>query len=395
LASKRPALARLLPWVPAATWAYLASSRGGFWRLNDTLPASSEPARWPRVSIIVPARNEASLLPRTLRTLLDQDYPGEANVVLVDDQSTDGTAAAARAVGALRGRLSLNVVEGATRPQGWAGKPWALAQGLERAMSAQPQPEWLLFTDADIAHPATSLRELVAAGAGSGKAAISLMARLSTKAFWEQLTLPAFVYFFAQIYPFAWVNDPRKRTAAAAGGCLLVRAEALRAAGGLQRIAGATIDDVALAKALKSAGYNIWLALAGDGTPGKAPAVESLRSYPRLADVWDMVARNAYTQLGHNPAALAGALAGLFAAYMGPPLLTGAGATHRAPWLAAAGLSAWATMTATYLPTIKYYRLHPAASLALPFTCLLYMGMTAGSACRYYTGTSTWKGRPL
>jgi hopene-associated glycosyltransferase HpnB len=388
-------VARLLPWLPAVTWACLALARGRFWEARDALPAAPpELDTWPRVSVVVPARNEAALLPSTLPTLLGQDYPGEASVVLVDDQSTDGTAAAARSVAAACRGLKLTVVEGTTRPEGWAGKAWALAQGVACASNATPPPEWLLLTDADIAHPASSLRRLVAAAVGSGKAELSLMARLRAERPWERLAMPAFVYFFAQLYPFSWVNDPRRSTAAAAGGCLLVRADALRAAGGVESIAAATIDDVALAKALKSAGQDIWLGLAGGGTPGTAPAVESLRSYPRLSDVWDMVARNAYTQLGRNPAALAGALAGLSCVYLAPPLLVGAGAARREPSVALAGLSAWAIMAATYLPTVRYYRLNPATALALPFTCLLYMGMTVASARRYYAGTSSWRGRP-
>jgi hopene-associated glycosyltransferase HpnB len=387
------ALARLLPWAPLVTWSYLGACRGRYWEVLDSLPAAPEPSSWPCACIVVPARNEAALLPHTLPTLLGQDYPGKASVVLVDDESTDATADIARAM-AGHGGLELKVVTGTARPRGWAGKPWALAQGVEHAMSGPEPPEWLLFTDADIAHPSNCLRRLVAAATGADKAAVSLMARLCTQTFWERLAMPAFVYFFAQIYPYSWVNDPSRRTAAAAGGCLLVRADSLRAAGGLERVRAATIDDIAIAKAVKSTGYDIWLGAAGDGTASKAPAVRSLRSWPGLAGVWDMVARNAYTQLGRKPAALAGALGGLFCAYLAPPLLASTGVALRRPRLALAGLAAWTTMAATYLPTIRYYRLRPAAALAMPFTALLYAGMTLASARRHYKGTSTWKGRP-
>lgn len=387
-------LTRLLAWAPAASWAYLLAGRGQFWSARRALPPAGEPAEWPRATVVVPARDEAAVLPRTLPSLLAQDYPGEASVVLVDDRSSDGTAAVARALAAGRPRLALTVVEGAPPPRGWAGKPWALAQGAERAMRVAEPPEWLLFTDADIAHPPYSLRQLVAAALASGKAAISLMARLSAESRWERLAMPAFVYFFAQIYPFSWVNDPHRRTAAAAGGCLLVRADALAGAGGLQRVANATIDDVALAKALKGAGYDIWLGLAGTGAAGEAPEVRSLRSYPRLADVWEMVARNAYTELGHSPAALVGALTGLSCVYLAPPLLAIGGAVRTNRSVAAAGALAWAAMAASYLPTLRYYRVHPAGAPALPVTCALYMAMTLDSARRHRAGTKTWKGRP-
>ena len=398
-------------WVPAAAWAYLLLGRGRYWQPLTSLPApqsqtrprgpcgpgarrsperqperqpARQPERWPRVAIVVPARNEAALLPHTLPTLLSQSYPGPAQVVLVDDQSSDGTAELARSLarqGGGRG-LGLAVVEGEHRPPGWAGKPWAMAQGWAHALQAPEPPEWVLFTDADIAHPPESLRQLVLSALGSGKAAVSVMARLPTGTRWERLTLPAFVYFFTQIYPFRWVNDPGRETAAAAGGCLLVEADALAQAGGMGAIAGATIDDVAIAKALKASGYDIWLTLAGDGSPGQAPNVESARRYPALAGIWDMVARNAYTQLGYNPWALAGALTGLSALYLVPPLLVAVGLTAHKRATALAGLAAWAAMAASYLPTVRYYRAPPAGALALPFTCSLYMAMTLDSARR-------------
>jgi hopene-associated glycosyltransferase HpnB len=352
------------------------------------------------VSIVVPARDEAALLPKTLPTLLAQEYPGRAGVILVDDQSSDGTAAVARDLAGGSGtggsgtgqRLGLTIVDGKPRPAGWAGKPWAMAQGVERAISEGA--EWLLLTDADISHPPSSLRELVAAALAGRRDSVSLMARLSAEPGWEGVLMPAFVYFFAQIYPFDWVNDRRRRTAAAAGGCMLVQAEALRRAGGVGAIAGATIDDVALAKALKGTGADIWLGLAGTGDADGAPRVESERRYPRLADVWEMVARSAYPQLQHNPALLAGTVAGLSAIYLAPPLLACAGLAGKRPATAVAGLAAWTAMTATYLPMVRYYRAPAASAVALPFTASLYMAMTVDSARRYRRGGVTWKGRP-
>jgi hopene-associated glycosyltransferase HpnB len=353
------------------------------------------------VAVIVPARDEAAMLPETLPSLLAQDYPGPAWVVLVDDQSTDGTAPVARELAAAAsGGLALRVVEGGPRPDGWAGKPWAMAQGVRHALSAPERPEWFLFTDADIRHSPSSLRQLVGGALGTGRASVSLMARLSVESFWERLLMPAFVYFFAQIYPFPWVNDSSRRTAAAAGGCLLVEAAALERAGGVEAIAASSIDDVALAKALKKTGASIWLGLAEGGTdhdggarPDGGPSVESLRRYPDLADTWDMVARSAYIQLGCHPLALAGALAGLGLVYISPPVLAVVGAAARRPRLAAAGATAWAAMALSYLPMARYYRVAPATAVALPFTASLYAAMTVSSAWRFHRGRLAWKGR--
>jgi hopene-associated glycosyltransferase HpnB len=348
------------------------------------------------VAIVVPARDEADLLPATLPTLLAQDYPGPARVVLVDDRSSDETARLARSLAeaAPAPKLELRVVSGQPRPSGWAGKPWAMAQGVEAALEAVPRPEWFLFTDADIAHPPSSLRQLVSAATADGRGALSLMARLSTGTIWERLLMPAFVYFFAQIYPFGWVNDRERRTAAAAGGCLLVQARALARAGGTETIAGRTIDDVALAKAIKGAGFDIWLGLAGETGPDDAPCVKSLRRYPHLSGIWEMVARNAYTQLHYSPAALAGAVAGLAALYVSPPLMAAAGLATRRPALAGAGVAAWTAMTGTYLPIVRYYGASPAGALALPFTASLYAAMTLSSALRHHRRASAGKGGP-
>ena len=384
----------MLPWAPAAVWAYLLVGHGRPWSTEPHLPPIHEgpdtPGSWPTVAVIVPARDEAEVLPETLPSLLGQDYPGHAWVVLVDDQSSDGTAALARRLAAAGGGrgLGLNVVHGQPRPPGWAGKPWAMAQGVRHALAAPSPPTWLLFTDADIWHPRGSLRELVQSAIGGKRQAVSLMARLPAGAPWERLMMPAFVYFFAQIYPFAWVNDPGRRTAAAAGGCMLVSAQALARAGGIDAVAAATIDDVALAKAIKSTGHNIWL--------GFARSVESRRRYPRLADIWEMVARSAYTQLRYSPLALAGTVAGLGSIYLAPPALVFWGLLKSRPALALAGAGAWSAMAASYLPTARYYRVPLATAGALPFTASVYLAMTLSSAWRHHGGRAVaWKGRPL
>jgi hopene-associated glycosyltransferase HpnB len=325
------------------------------------------------VLAVVPARNEAAVLPLTLPSLLAQDYPGEFSVVLVDDGSTDGTAAVATALGhSPRGRepgavRALRVVAGSALPAGWAGKVWAMAQGAEAAGTC----DFLLFTDADIAFTADALTALVRAAQADHRALVSQMALLRADTGWERLIVPAFVYFFAQLYPFRRVNRPGGRTAAAAGGCMLVRREVLAAAGGLDRIRDARIDDVALGRLLKQspAGSRCWLGFTTD--------VRSRRPYPRLAELWEMVARSAYTQLRYSPALLAATVVGLLWLYAVPPAgaiagliglaagsgggaaSAGAAGAGAAGWCAAAGLAGWGLMAATYLPVLRLYRPSP------------------------------------
>jgi hopene-associated glycosyltransferase HpnB len=405
--------------LAAIAWAYLLAGHGGYWRTDQRLPGGGGPdpeswprASWPTVVAVVPARNEETVLPLSLPSLLAQDYPGEFSVVLVDDGSTDDTAAVATAVGreatavgleaAALGqgpgeRRGLRVVAGSPVPPGWVGKVWAMAQGVEAAGTC----DFLLFTDADIAFTPKALTALVRAAQADDRALVSQMALLRADTAWEHLIVPAFVYFFAQLYPFRRVNRPGGRTAAAAGGCMLVRREALAAAGGLERIRGARIDDVALGRLLKRppAGGRCWLGFTTD--------VLSRRPYPRLAGLWDMVARSAYTQLRYSPALLAATVVGLLWLYAVPPVAAiagliglaaggGAAGAGAAGWCAAAGLAGWAIMAATYLPVLRLYRLSPLRAPILPMVALLYAAMTVDSARRHHAGRGgEWKGRTI
>jgi hopene-associated glycosyltransferase HpnB len=380
--------------VAALAWAYLLTCHGGFWRTDQRLPPGRDPASWPAVTVVVPARDEAAVLPATLPTLLAQDYPGKLRVILVDDNSSDGTAQVAEKLAAASGQPFqdlIRLVPAGQRPDGWAGKVWAMECGL----AAAGQPEYVLFTDADISYAPGTLTALVRAADGGGYGLVSQMALLRTETAWERLIVPAFVYFFAQLYPFRRVNRPRSRTAAAAGGCMLVRRETLAAAGGLAMIRGARIDDVALGRVLKGAGARCWLGLTTD--------VHSRRPYPSLAGLWDMVARSAYTQLRYSPLLLAGTLAGLAWLYLLPPAAaiaglaaTAAGGGPAALVTAAAGISAWALLTASYVPMQRLYGLPAVRALALPFAAALYGAMTFDSARRHWAGRGgEWKGRTI
>jgi hopene-associated glycosyltransferase HpnB len=356
-------------------WLWLALGQGRFWRTDERLPRR-EPtyrANWPSVAIVVPARDEAGVLPRTLPTLLAQEYAGPTTVIVVDDASSDGTGDIARAGGA-------DVVDASDPPPGWTGKLHALQRGIERAGDV----EFLLLTDADIAHEPNSLTALVEAA--DGRDLVSQMARLRVSTPWERLIVPAFVYFFAMLYPFGWVNRPNGRTAAAAGGCSLVRRTALERAGGLDAVRGAVIDDVAIARIVKRGGGRIWL--------GLAEQVTSIRPYPRLADLWQMVARSAYAQLRHSVVLLAGTVLGLGLVFLAPVAALIGGAVAGDPLAAGLGAATWLIMAATFTPMLRYYRQPVVIAFTLPFTATLYLAMTVDSARQHWLGRgASWKGR--
>jgi hopene-associated glycosyltransferase HpnB len=370
-------IARIVAAVALAAWVWLWLARGTYWRTDLRLPAGAEPMTWPDVVIVVPARDVAAILPETIPTLLAQDYPGRFRVILVDDASTDGTTAMVR-----ERWPAVAVMSPGTLPTGWAGKLWALRAGVEAAGDA----DYLLLTDGDIAHRPDSLTMLVRAAEADGYALVSQMARLRTQTGWEKLVVPAFVYFFGLLFPFRWSNDPRSRTAAAAGGCSLVRRTALAKAGGLEAIHRAIIDDVALAKAIKGSGGTTFL--------GLADRVDSVRPYPSLALLWQMVARSAYAQLRYSILLLTGSVLGLALIFLVPPVAAIGGAVVGDPLTAALGLAGWLLLAALYVPMLRYYRLPVLLALALPVTATLYLGMTVDSAIAHYRGAGgAWKGR--
>lgn len=364
--------------VPLAIWLYLLFGRGMFWcaRERDDIDDIPEPTQWPSVAAVVPARNESDVIARSIGSMLAQDYAGTLRVVLVDDQSEDGTAAIARALDA---SVRLIVISGTARPVDWVGKLWAVSQGLARA--ATDAPDYFWFTDADIEHATDSLRRLVARAERCNLVLTSLMAKLSCATPAERLFIPAFVYFFQMLYPFAWVNDARSSTAAAAGGCMLVRRSALDAAGGIAAVHTALIDDCALGKLMKTQGP-IWL--------GLTERAASVRPYSNMDAIRGMVARSAYAQLNYSSLLLGGTLAGLCVTFVAaiPLAVFGAGLVR------VAGLAAWLLMAVSFVPMLRFYGRSPLWGLALPLIGTLYAAFTLDSAVQHWRGRGgMWKGR--
>jgi len=395
-------------WTALAIWIVLLVGRGGFWRMNLHLPYGEEfdaDMTWPVVTAIIPARDEAGILPATLPSVLTQDYPGPFSVIVVDDASTDGTGrVAAELAAATPNSAPLHVVRGSGPPPGWAGKVAAMDRGLHavaenaagtKSSAGAGSSEYVLFTDSDIAHPADSVRRLVRHAEAGQLDLVSLMARLSTDSPAERMIVPAFVFSFFQLYPPAWVNKSGSRTAAAAGGCMLVRKEALDRVGGLAGIADARIDDVALGTLLKRGGSDSGK-ISGRTWLGVTTGVCSLRSYPRLADLWDMISRSAYTQLRYSPWLLLGTIVGLVLTYGVPPILGLVGLAAQWWGVALPALAAWAVMSATYLPVLRLYGLSRGRAGLLPGVMAVYGAMTLDSARRHRQGRGgAWKGRVI
>jgi hopene-associated glycosyltransferase HpnB len=330
------------------------------------------------VVVVIPARNEAPVIGQSVGSLLRQDYAGPVSVIVVDDNSDDGTGAIAKR--AAEGMPhALEVISGTTLPPGWTGKLWALRQGVSEA--ERGAPDYLLLTDADIAHAPDSISWLVAQAEHGKYVLTSFMAKLRCESLAERSHVPAFIYFFEMLYPFAWVRDPKSSAAAAAGGCVLLKTEALRAAGGIESIRNALIDDCSLARQMKRVGP-IWLGLTN--------RVRSIRPYERLADVRQMISRSAYAQLNFSVLMLIGCIAGLALTFFAAPLLAIL-ATGPARWI---GLAVWAAMALSFVPTLRFYRLSPLWGIALPGIAALYAVYTIDSAWRHWRKRGgEWKGR--
>ena len=367
-----------------AAWIYLLTARGGFWRVaaRDAMqPVASDSDPWPRVVAVIPARDEAEAIEANVRSLLEQDYRGAFSVIVVDDHSSDATVAAVARAGAGEPPGRLSVLAAPALPDGWTGKLWALDHGIRGAEALPEPPEYLLLTDADIRHAVDTLANLVARARGERLVLTSLMAKLHCESAAERALVPAFIFFFRMLYPFAWVNRMHRATAAAAGGCMLVHRRSLQKVGGLASIRGELIDDCALARRLKREGP-IWI--------GLTERVQSTRAYRSFGEVRRMIARCAYTQLRCSPAWLVLASAAMLVAFVAPPVIVVIG--DRAGRILA--VLAWMGMAVAFFPTLRFYRVSPWWGVALPAIAAAYLFCTLDSAWLHARGRGgEWKGR--
>ncbi len=362
------------------TWTWLLLARGGFWRVKQNLFAFPQSHGSARVAAIVPARDEARTIAPCITSLLQQEAC-ELHVFLVDDASSDGTAEVARNAAhacGMAGRLT--VIPGCTLPPGWSGKLWALEQGIAAADAWQP--DFLLLTDADIVHAPGAVASLAAAADAGGYDLFSLMVKLHCETMAEKLLIPAFVFFFFKLYPPAWAADMQRGTAAAAGGCVLIRPESLARAGCMAAIRGEIIDDCALARAVKRSGGRIRLAL----TRGSV----SVRRYSGLGEIGRMIARTAFSQLHHSTLLLVATVIGMAILYVAPVGLLFSGRVLPV----AMGAAAWFLLSAAYLPTVRFYDRNHLWALTLPAAALFYTGAAVKSAFDFWSGRGgQWKGR--
>jgi hopene-associated glycosyltransferase HpnB len=376
-----PLIPTLIATIPLLIWLYLFFARGNFWQLQEDTSEGTPLPHWPPVVIIVPARNEAELIARSVTSVAKQAYPGEFSVIVVDDHSDDSSAALALGAARESGGARRFTVHSATDlPPGWTGKLWGMNEGVLAA--ADHAPEFFWFTDADIEHAPGTLRRLVVRAENDSLDLASLMVLLQAKSFPERLLIPSFLYFFLMLYPPRWIEDPDSRTAGAAGGCILLRRTALERIGGMAAIRNEVIDDCSLARAVKKSGGKIWM--------GLTRASVSLRSYGSFAEIRDLIARTAFTQLRYSNFLLIATLLALFVAYILPWISFCAG--DDPAWFLAG--TALCLMAVSFGATVRFYNLSFFWALTLPIAAAFYAYSTCVSALRYWLGRGgQWKGR--
>lgn len=367
--------------IPLAIWIYLFFARRNFWNLREDTGDAKQLDRWPRVIAIVPARNEAETIARSVASLAKQDYPGDFSIVVVDDHSEDATSALALKAAEESGAAARVLIHSAAElPQRWTGKVWAMNEGVRAA--TEKAPEFFWFTDADIEHAPDTLRRLVSRAEKDSLDLASLMVLLQAKTFPERLLIPPFLYFFLMLYPPQWIADSNAHTAGAAGGCILLRRSALEYIGGLDAIRNEVIDDCALARAVKKSGGKIWMGLTRSSV--------SLRSYGSFSEIRDLIARTAFTQLRYSSLLLLGTLIALFATYLLPWISFFQG--DDPAWFLAATAASF--MSVSFGVTVRFYNLSFLWALTLPFAAIFYAYATCVSAIRFWLGRGgQWKGR--
>lgn len=382
----------LLLGLSAVIWLYLLAFHGGFWRCDQRLdadnpPVEPAPADWPRVVALVPARNEADVITTSLGSILAQDYPGPLDLVVTDDASEDDTGRLIKEMAAQAGERRLVLVDGQGPGEGWSGKMYALHQAYRRAGEELPPPAYWWLTDADIAHDPKALRRLVIKAEGGNQDLVSVMVRLQDQGFWAGLLIPAFILFFQMLYPFRWINDRRKKLAGAAGGCVLLRRQALERIGGFEALKDALIDDCTLAELVKGSGDKpIWL--------GLSASQYSIRPYAGLGDIWSMVARTAYTQLRYSSLQLIGTVLGMVLVFLMAPIGLVVGIVTADLGVVALSALVWGMIALAYIPMLHWFGRPWMAACLLPLAAFFYTAMTLDSARQYWQGRGgAWKGR--
>jgi hopene-associated glycosyltransferase HpnB len=373
-------IAHVVGSISLAIWVYLVGARGGFWRVREPQAFSLSGVPHRRIAVIIPARDEAEVIRQAIQSLLHQTYPGPFRIFLVDDESSDGTADVARTAAQENGKLEwLTVIRSAPRPAGWTGKLWAISEGMREARTYAA--DFYLLTDADVVHHPDSVSQLLARAESGAFDLVSLMVELHSQSFAERALIPAFVFFFFMLYPPRWVESNGHRTAAAAGGCILIRHNILEAVGGIARIRSEVIDDCALARVVKGGGGRLWLGITRETT--------SIRKYLGWKEVGQMISRSAFTQLDYSTTLLAVTCLGMLLTFLAPPILSWFGELT-----SALGLISWCLMTIAFVPTLRWYRQSPLLAPLLPLIAIFYLGATILSALQYWTGRGgAWKGR--
>ena len=359
-------------------WLYLLLAHGGFWQMQRL--GAEAPAAVPQagIAVVIPARNEADVIARAISSLLRQTCAASLHIFVVDDNSSDGTAGVAQKAAVASDQVT--VISGSALPAGWSGKLWALQQGVERALALEP--DFLLFTDADIEHASDNVATLLGIAKAGEYDIVSFMVSLQCRSVAEKLLVPAFVFYFLLLYPPLWIRNPRRKAAGAAGGCLLIRPDALARAGGLTAIRQEIIDDCSLARIVKRSGGKVWL--------GVTQQTHSLRGYGSFGEVEHMVARTAFNQLRHSALLLLLAMAGMLLTYVLPVVLLFSGSLK----LAVLGAVSYAMMCIAYLPTVRLYRVSWVWAITLPFSAVFFMVATIHSGLKYWAGRGgEWKGR--
>lgn len=368
--------------VSVAAWLYLLCARGGFWRIRPSLAPILRPNAAPKkIAVVIPARNEAGAIGATVESLLGQDLGGSCKIFVVDDASTDGTAEQAIAAARrLQRGEALEIVKAPPLAAGWTGKMWAVSHGIQRARAETP--DFFLLTDADICHEPDSIATMITIAEHGGYDLVSFMVKLSSATLPERLLIPAFVFFFFLLYPPVWIRNPKRRTAGAAGGCILIKPFILQQAGGIEAIRGEIIDDCSLARRVKDAGGHIWL--------GLSETTHSTRKYESVGEIEKMISRTAFRQLNHSAVLLVGTILGMLIVYVLPVALLFSG--NRI--YVALGAATWLLMSAAYLPVVRFYKQSPLWAAALPAAAVFYAAATVHSAVKYWTGRGgEWKGR--